>query len=260
MASFFERRGYSAQTLKHDLEKMKHLPQSDALTRSNSTEEKMSRIPLILTHHPLNTRVQRILLDNFKMIADDPATSLIFPQPTMVVFCRDDNLRTSLVYTTVKHAATRAGTYPCQHPRYGNCDHIPRQRNRSSRAKRSLNHQRFLHLFVLWSDLLHLLPLLPCHLHRRDWARTLMNVLVNISEASTRMRLVFPSHSISVLTDILQPTHWSAGSNSAIGTGRGRGRKCVSSFDSGHASRAALMLIFTSFEVHARVQNATFKF
>jgi len=32
---------------------------------------------------------------------------------------------------------------------------------------------RFLHFFVLWSDLLHLLPLLPCHLHRRDWARTL---------------------------------------------------------------------------------------
>ena len=56
MASFFERRGYSAQTLKHDvnLEKMKHLSSSDALTKSNSTEEKMSRIPLILTYHPLN--------------------------------------------------------------------------------------------------------------------------------------------------------------------------------------------------------------
>ena len=37
MASFFERRGYSAQTLKHDPEKMKHLSQSGALTKSNST-------------------------------------------------------------------------------------------------------------------------------------------------------------------------------------------------------------------------------
>ena len=110
MASFFERRGYSPQTLKQDLEKMKHLSQSDALTKSNSTE-KMSRIPLILTYHPLNTRVQRILLDNFKVIADDPATRLIFPRPPMVAFRRDDSLRTSLVHTVGSQAAIRAGTF-----------------------------------------------------------------------------------------------------------------------------------------------------
>ena len=96
MASFFERRGYSAQTLKHDLEKMKNLSQSDALSKGNSTDDKMSRIPLVLTYHPLNTRVQRILLDNFKVIADDPATSLIFSLPPMVAFRRDDNFRTDI--------------------------------------------------------------------------------------------------------------------------------------------------------------------
>ena len=49
MASFVERRGYSgAQTLKHDLEKLKHLSQNDALSKSKSTDEKMSRIPLSL--------------------------------------------------------------------------------------------------------------------------------------------------------------------------------------------------------------------
>ena len=73
------------------------------------------------------------------------------------------------------------------------------------------------------------------------------------------MRLVFPSQSISVVTDIPQPTYWFAGSNSAMGTNRGRGRKCVSSFDSGHASRAASMLIFTTFEVHVRVQKRNFQ-
>ena len=35
----------------------------------------------------------------------------------MVAFRRDDNLRTSLVHTTEKQATTRAGTYPCEHPR-----------------------------------------------------------------------------------------------------------------------------------------------
>ena len=76
------------------------------------------------TYHPLNTRVQRILLDNFKVIADNPATSLIFPLPPMVAFRRDDNLRTSLVHTAEKQASTHAGIYPCQHPRCRTCGHI----------------------------------------------------------------------------------------------------------------------------------------
>ena len=42
----------------------------------------------------------------------------------MVAFRRDDNLRTSLVRTTEKQAATRAGTYPYQHPRCRTCGHI----------------------------------------------------------------------------------------------------------------------------------------
>ena len=42
----------------------------------------------------------------------------------MVAFRRDDNLRTSLVHTAEEQAATRAGTYPCQHPRCCTCGHI----------------------------------------------------------------------------------------------------------------------------------------
>ena len=74
---------------------------------------------------------------------------------------------------------------------------------------------------------------------------------VNTSEASTRLRLVFPSQSILILTDIPLRTRWSAGSNSARVISRGRDRRCVSSFVSGHTSRAASMLIFSSFEVRA---------
>ena len=90
MASFFERPGYSSQTLKDDLDKtcdkMKHQSQSNALPKSNSMEEKMSRIPLILTYHPLNSQIKRILLDNFKVITDDPATRHIFPPPSIIAF------------------------------------------------------------------------------------------------------------------------------------------------------------------------------
>ena len=75
--------------------------------------------------------------------SDCRRSRLIFPQRPMVAFRRDDNLRTSLVHTAEKQATTHAGTYPCQHPT------LPSlwpyfQRNRSSGAKGSLHHQRFL--------------------------------------------------------------------------------------------------------------------
>ena len=78
---------------------------------------------------------------------------------------------------------------------------------------------------------------------------------MNISEALARMRLVFPWQSICVLTDIPQPTHWS----------RDQTLQCEQTEEeAGNAcyllTRAASMLIFTSFEVRAPVQNATFNF
>ena len=139
---------------------------------------------MILTYHPLNTRAQRILLENFKVIADDPATSLIFPQPPMVAFRRDDNLRTSLVHTTEKQAVTLADSYPCQHPRCRTCGHISSKtdilgpKDRLS-IKDSLT-------CLLWSYLLHLLQSLPCHLHR---AIKLCNG--NKQRKKQEMRLIF---------------------------------------------------------------------
>ena len=149
---------------------MKHLSQSDALTKSNSTE-KMSRIPLILTYHPLNTRVQRILLDNFKVIADDPVTSLIFPQRPMVGFRCDDNLRISLVHTTEKQATTHAGAYPCEHPRCRTCGHISSETDLLGPKDRLTFKDSFTCLSS--SLILHLLPSLPCHYYTGETGRTM---------------------------------------------------------------------------------------
>ena len=142
------------------------------LTKSNATEENMSRIPLILTYHPSNNRIQRILLDDFKVFADDPATKHICPQPAMVAFWRDGNFKASPVSShsrkascnTRRHLSLSTTTLQYLWPYF--------QRNPSSRTKRSLNHQRVIQMFVLWSNLLHLLPSLPCFLHRRDWAHS----------------------------------------------------------------------------------------
>ena len=72
---------------------------------------------------------------------------------------------------------------------------------------------------------------------------------MNISKLLTRVCLVFPLQRISILTNILQPTHWSTGSNSMMWTSRGRGKKYISSFDSGHASCVAPMHAKSNFQI-----------
>ena len=116
MASVFERRGCNVHTLQQDLQKMRHITQTDALQRNISADDKESRIPLVLTYHPLNNRIKRILLENFKILTDDPVTKEIFPQPPMVAYWRDENLRDKLVHTSDSgQSTTLAGSAPCQH-------------------------------------------------------------------------------------------------------------------------------------------------
>ena len=140
----------------------------------------------------------------------------------MVAFRCDDNLRTSLVHTAEKQAATRAGTYPCQHPRCRPCGHISSKTDLLGPKDRLTINESFT---CLSSGLIYCISCCRC---------AAIYVV-----ASTRTRLVFPSQSISVLTDIPLWTRWSAGSNSAMGISKGRGRRCVSSFVSEHASHAA---------------------
>ena len=58
----------------------------------SNVKEKESWIPLVLTYHPLNNRIKRMLLENFKILSDDPETKESFPQPPMVTYRRDRNL------------------------------------------------------------------------------------------------------------------------------------------------------------------------
>ena len=97
---------------------MRRMSQSDALQRNISLNKKESRIPLVLTYHPLNNRIKRILLDNFNILSDDPETKKIFPQPPMVAYRRDQNLRNILVHTSASNQATAlSGSPPCRRPR-----------------------------------------------------------------------------------------------------------------------------------------------
>ena len=196
-----------------------------------------------------------VYLDNFKVIADDPVTSLIFPQRPMVAFRRDDNLRTSLVHTTEKQATTRAGTYPCEHPRCRTCGHISSETDLLGPKDRFTIKDSFT---CLSSGLIYCVSCRRCSaIYIGKTGRTLRERFGEHLRSINKSAPGFPVTEHFSSNGHAMPTLWSVGSNSAMGTNRGRGRKCVSSFDSGHASCAAS--IFTSFEVHARMQNANFK-
>ena len=83
---------------------------------------------MVLTYHPLNNRIKRILLDNFKILSDDPATKEIFPQPPMVAYQRDQNLRNILVHMSASNQATAlSGSAPCRHSPCRTCNYISKE-------------------------------------------------------------------------------------------------------------------------------------
>ena len=83
--------------------------------------ENEERIPLVLTYHPLSSRVKHILLNNFKILTRDPVTATIFPAPPEVAHRRDRSLRDILVHTSDRSQTEVPGTFACQHPRCRTC-------------------------------------------------------------------------------------------------------------------------------------------
>ena len=83
------------------------------------------RVPLVLTYHPLNEKVKKILLNNFRILNNDPETGPIFTYGPLLAYCRDRNIGNVLVHTTVvSQSADPAGTVPCNHPRCRTCQHV----------------------------------------------------------------------------------------------------------------------------------------
>ena len=69
------------------------------LPNHNPSNQRSERIPLVLTYHPLNERIKRILLRNFNILPSDPETRAVFSQPRLVAYRRDSNLHDILVHT-----------------------------------------------------------------------------------------------------------------------------------------------------------------
>ncbi|CAH3190924.1 unnamed protein product [Porites evermanni] len=125
MVSFFEQRGYSPACLQNDLQAIRRLDSAGVLNNHNPFNQRSERIPLVLTYHPLNERIKRILLRNFNILSSDPETRAVFPQSPLVAYHRDSSLRDILVHTSdSSQSSVQAVTSPCLHARCRTCHYI----------------------------------------------------------------------------------------------------------------------------------------
>ena len=110
MSNFFSERGYPDIILSKALNRVQNVNRESALEPSASDNEE--RIPFTLTFHPNNLAARNAVLRNFKILQSDPETAPIFPNPPLVSFKRDRNLRNSLVRSSLP-SNQEPGTFNC---------------------------------------------------------------------------------------------------------------------------------------------------
>ena len=121
MSNFFSERGYPDSILSKALNRVQNVNRESALEPSASDNEE--RIPFTLTFHPNNLAARNVVLGNFKILQSDPETAPIFPNPPLVSFKRDRNLRNSLVRSSLP-SNLEPGTFNCSRKVCNTCPFI----------------------------------------------------------------------------------------------------------------------------------------
>ena len=109
MSTFFESHSYPSDLLQNARERVSSVTRQEALEKR--VRENEGRIYLVLTYHPLTSRVKHILLNNFNILTTDPVTATIFLAPPVVAHRRDLSLRDVLVHTSDRSQTEEPGTF-----------------------------------------------------------------------------------------------------------------------------------------------------
>ena len=118
MCQFFEKRGYPVSVVKAGHHRAQQFDRQSSL--QTSQKDKNDRIPFTLTFHPHNHAVKSIILNNFKLLQNDPETGRIFSQPPLISFKRDKNVGNFLVRSALK-TNEQPGTFKCARSRCKTC-------------------------------------------------------------------------------------------------------------------------------------------
>ena len=111
MAEFFRLRGYPERIITDTLTRVIAVDRNRALTPQAT--DPTDRLRLILTFHPHNLPVKRILLKNLHILRDDETTQHLMSEPPMVIYRRDTNLQDLVVHSRLLHDPV-PGTRPCR--------------------------------------------------------------------------------------------------------------------------------------------------
>ena len=139
MCQFFEKRGYPASVIQAAHHRAQQIDRQSAL--QTSQKEKNDRIPFTLTSpsphpfHPFHP-VKAIILNNFKILQNDPETGAIFSQPPLISFKRDKNVGNFPVRSTFK-TIEKPGTFKCARSRCKTCPFV-QNADKISGPKRSV--------------------------------------------------------------------------------------------------------------------------
>ena len=134
MCQFFEKRGYPASVIQAAHHRAQQIDRQSTL--QTSQKEKNDRIPFTLTFHPRNNPVKAIILNNFKILQNDPETGAIFSQPPLISFKRDKNVGNFLVRSAFK-TIEKPGTFKCTRSRCKTCPFV-QNADKISGPKRSV--------------------------------------------------------------------------------------------------------------------------
>ena len=121
-ASFSKKRGYPASEIQTAHHRAQQTDRQSALQTSQK-EKKNDRNPFTLTLQPHNNPVKAIILNNFKILQNDPETGAIFSQPPLISFKRDKNVGNFLVKSTFK-TIEQPGTFKCARLRCKTCPFV----------------------------------------------------------------------------------------------------------------------------------------
>ena len=130
MASFFTDRGYPESVTNAAIRRTANMTKNEAMTPKPRTS--VERVPLVLTYHPINTRVSKMIMRNVHILNADDTTSRIFPSPPLCAYRRDKNLRDTLVVANIIHQdepPTPGSTTACGRPRCNTCKHVTSRDN-----------------------------------------------------------------------------------------------------------------------------------
>ena len=114
LIEFFRRRSFPDSILSSAWLRVRHLSRLDTLTDSQGSSSSSDRVKLVLTFHPHNSSVRRIMLKHYSLLQSDPDTRAAFQDLPLVAYRHNKNLKDILVHSHLKSSVPdHFGTVRC---------------------------------------------------------------------------------------------------------------------------------------------------